>query len=66
MSLHAFHVEDSRGDLVDLVPFCSDSCHRQWCRDTGAEYRGWNGCMERPDYDQECASCSARIAGSAS
>jgi len=53
---------DSEGQLVDLVPFCSDWCHEQWCRDNGRAYEGWNGAHEHP-YNDECDNCEAVIVG---
>ena len=52
--MHYYFVEDADGDVVDLIPYCSDFCHRE---DQGENYRGWNGCHEGADYDQECALC---------
>lgn len=57
MSLHAHYFEDDKGDLVDLIYFCSDSCHRDWCEREGETYGGWNGCQERPDYEVPCENC---------
>lgn len=53
---HVHFIEDDGGDLVDLVHFCSDWCHRDWCQETGTTYEGWNGCHEiyRPEW---CATC---------
>ena len=47
------------GDLIDIVSFCSDGCHQQWCRDNGVEYEGWYGAQET--YDHRCASCKEII-----
>lgn len=55
--MHYHHVADPSGDITDLIPFCSDACHRDWCAETGASYEGWNGCHEGPDYPAFCASC---------
>lgn len=51
--MHYHHIEDE----VDLVPFCSDSCHRDWCARNGAEYAGWFGCQEGGDSAEYCANC---------
>lgn len=61
MSAHiARYIEDDKGDLIDLVYTCSDSCHHQYCRDTGTPYEGWNGCHEI-SFSTVCASCETRI-----
>jgi len=60
--MHIRQLEDARGDLADVIPFCSDSCHREWCQATGTEYGGWDGCHESPDYNSYCAMCGV-IAG---
>lgn len=59
--MHYFYVEDASGDLIDLVPFCSDYCHRHWCEENNKEYQGWNGCQERADYTQYCEWCETKI-----
>ena len=51
-------------DIEDIVPFCCDSCHRDWCRDNGEKYDGWNGCQEGSDYVEYCANCGV-VAGGA-
>jgi len=45
------------GDLEELIPFCSDSCHREWHRRNKTAYDGWNGSHEGADYNEYCASC---------
>jgi hypothetical protein len=57
--MHAYLVEDDRGDLVEVVPLCSDSCHRDYCRARGVDYGGWNGCQESGS-DEWCAQCGIR------
>lgn len=59
---HYFEVNAANGDLAELIPFCSDSCHRQWCADNNREYAGWNGAHDAEDYNEYCASCGV-IAG---
>jgi hypothetical protein len=59
---HYFPIEDVEGNLVEVVPFCSDWCHRDWCRQTGNEYKGWNGCHEH-DQVEECANCGDIMLG---
>ena len=50
-------------DLVDLIPFCSDWCHQQYCRAHDVEYEGWNGCHEGSDAAEYCANCLEEIHG---
>jgi hypothetical protein len=61
--MHYHHVEDSRGELVELIPFCCDNCNRQWCNDNGATYAGWNGCQEGSDSVEFCANCGTVAGG---
>ncbi len=58
--MHYHIVENQDGELTDAVPYCSDFCHREH---QGILYRGWNGCHEGADYDQECANCGEKILG---
>ena len=58
VSGHTFIVSDSKGQTVDLIPFCSDRCHQQWCQDSGSTYMGWNGCQEIAA-PTSCANCNA-------
>jgi len=55
--MHEHVINDSRGDAVNAVTFCSDSCHVEWHRDNGTEYEGWNGALESPDCRAYCAQC---------
>jgi len=61
--MHYYMLEDKTGDLVDLVPFCSDYCHQDYCRRTGKTYEGWNGCQEGSDYPQYCNQCGELVSG---
>jgi len=58
--MHMHYIEDEQGDVVDIVAYCSDYCHREG---EGEDYQGWNGCHEGADYDQECANCGDSIPG---
>jgi hypothetical protein len=58
--MHYHFIEDTEGDVVDLVAYCSDFCHRE---DQGDDYRGWNGCHEGSNYDEECANCGEILHG---
>jgi hypothetical protein len=55
--MHYHEINDENGDLSALIPFCSDSCHVEWCRVNDVEYGGWNGAHEGADYNEYCASC---------
>lgn len=57
--MHIGRIEDARGDTVDMVDYCSDSCHRQHAGDA---YAGWDGAheLEHTDY---CAACGVVIPG---
>ena len=57
--MHLHHIEDSSGDLVDLLEFCSDYCHRDCL---GDDYQGWSGCHES-EFDTSCGHCGAKIHG---
>ena len=62
---HLRQINDSEGELVDLVYFCSDSCNRDWnpdgVADKGVEpYGGWYGCQEI-NSDEDCAGCGHTI-----
>ena len=59
---HYHEINDTHGDLIDLIAFCSDWCHQQWCTQNEVEYQGWNGCHEHP-YDDKCQNCEADIDG---
>ena len=58
--MHIHCIEDEHGDVVDIVSYCSDYCHREG---EGDKYRGWNGCHEGADYDERCANCGDLIPG---
>jgi hypothetical protein len=58
--MHYCQVEDSHGELVELVPLCSDTCHRDYCERHGLDYAGWDGCHEGSDYPEWCAACGIR------
>jgi hypothetical protein len=59
---HYYEVEDDKGDLIDLVVFCSDFCHQSYCRENGKEYGGWNGCHEL-EFTTPCESCGEQVHG---
>ena len=60
--MHAHYLEDAHGNLTDAIPFCSDSCHREWCRNASVDYNGWNGAHDSGDSNEYCANCGT-IAG---
>ena len=53
---HIHLVTDHNGDTVDIVTFCSDYCHKDWCNVSGVAYDGWYGCQEMPS-PAVCAQC---------
>lgn len=55
--MHYREIDDKKGDLAELVPFCADSCHREWCYRSNVEYTGWNGAHEGGDSNEYCANC---------
>lgn len=55
--MHYHYLTDETGDTVDLVPFCSDGCHRTWCATHDETYGGWNGASEGGDSSEWCAAC---------
>lgn len=59
---HYYYINDLEGQLVDLVPLCSDTCHRSYCGANSLTYEGWNGCHELPT-GQLCAQCGDYIHG---
>ena len=58
--MHYHYMEDESGDVVDLVPLCSDACHRDWA---GEDYQGWSGCHEGSDSVEFCANCGVVAGG---
>lgn len=59
---HYYEVNDKRGDLVDVLVFCSDWCHRNYCERGEVEYGGWNGCHEL-EFTTPCQECGEAIPG---
>ena len=55
---HLELIEDKEGDLVGVVVYCSDFCHR----DGAVLYQGWNGCNEIST-TEPCATCGAIVPG---
>ena len=58
--MHIHRVEDESGDLVDVIPFCSDFCHRTFCDQSEEyDYEGWDGCHEVSEGMEwtECEQC---------
>lgn len=56
MTLHYHEIDDAKGDLSELVAFCCDSCHQEWCHINGYDYGGWNGC-HGSDVNEYCRNC---------
>lgn len=55
------YIEDSHGDLIDIVYVCSDSCHRDYCNRLNIPYLGWDGCHEECEINKYCDQCGVRI-----
>ena len=54
---HIYELRNIDGELVDVVVFCSDFCHREWALLNSKNYQGWNGCHEVNETNCErCAS----------
>jgi hypothetical protein len=60
--MHYHEINDVSGDLEDLIPFCSDSCHVEWCTRKRVPYDGWNGAHDDSDVNEYCFNCGV-IAG---
>ena len=62
--VHEYPIEDQNGEIHDVIRFCSDYCHREWCRIEGMPYRGWNGLREvesQVSHPPTCDLCSDPI-----
>lgn len=59
-SAHECPIENDIGELVEVMIFCSDGCHMDWCSSNGVKYGGWNGCHEieyEPEHPPRCDHC---------
>lgn len=54
---HIVPIEDSDGEVVDVVVYCSD-----YCASSDANYRGWYGCQEIAT-NELCKDCGAMVEG---
>ena len=52
------------GQVLDVHEFCSDPCHRAWCRENGQGYPG-NSQMHHPAQNTHCHWCRSIIPGPA-
>lgn len=57
MSVHVTYIEDSEGDLVDLVYTCSVWCYDEASSALGVVSGGAAPGTDMPDYDVFCYSC---------
>jgi len=55
--MHCHAVNASNGDLIDIIPLCSDSCHLDYDRDRGLKYEGVSVDYDPPDDNTYCAQC---------
>lgn len=60
--MHEHNLTDETGDTVDVVPFCCDNCHREWCESNDVAYDGWSGAHEA-ESTEWCAWCGVVIPG---
>ena len=54
---HIVAINDTKGDIIDAVVYCSD-----WCAKTHKDYAGWSGCHEL-NITTGCEFCGATIEG---
>jgi hypothetical protein len=54
---HVVLVEDSAGELVDVVHYCSN-----FCAQSNEHYDGWYGCVDL-EFSDTCASCGVFMVG---
>ncbi|KKL99566.1 hypothetical protein LCGC14_1813100, partial [marine sediment metagenome] len=59
---HALYIEDDKGDLIDSINLCTDTCSRTYAKRIEVEYRGWNGCHEQ-EFTTWCANCGVVLPG---
>lgn len=53
---HLITIENTQGDIVDAIYYCSDGCAR-----THPNWAGWNGCHEIHDSPQWCGNCGVAL-----
>ena len=62
--MHAHIIENGKNNIVDIIYFCSDVCHREYCKShTDLTYDGWNGCNEGSDSVEFCSNCGVVAGG---
>ena len=62
--MHTHLIEDANGDICDVVYFCSDGCHHDYCvAHPDLSYEGWNGCHEGGGSVEFCAQCGVAAGG---
>lgn len=62
--MHVHIIKNGPGNVVDVVPFCSDACHRDWCAEhSNCPYEGWNGCNEGSNGPEFCTNCGVFAGG---
>jgi hypothetical protein len=57
--MHYYQFESTEGELIGLVPLCSDGCHREYA---GSNYKGWDGAHET-EFTAFCGYCGVVIPG---
>ena len=59
---HLHLIEDSQGDVVEQIVFCSDFCHQDYIERENLIYGGWFGCQEI-SITEPCANCETEVQG---
>ena len=65
---HLHLIEDSQGDVVEQIVFCSDFCHQDYIERVkffghyNLTYGGWFGCQEI-SITEPCANCETEVQG---
>ena len=57
--IHIEHIEDSRGDLIDVNYYCSGSCYTLGTGEDSSGH-GWP-CGSETDYDVCCHHCGTLL-----
>ena len=62
--MHAHIIENGPGNVVDVIYFCCDACHRAYCDShPDLTYGGWNGCHMAGDSVEFCDHCGVVCGG---
>ena len=62
--MHVHLIENGENNIVDVIYFCSDACHKEYCnKHSDLTYDGWNGCQEGGESVEFCANCGVVAGG---